>query len=142
MASVFDRLAPRLDAAVEVFRGEPLRLVPMAGGRISDAALDPDRAPVEGVVGRIGVEPVVDRLFAERRAGRTALGQSEQAGTKLVLKLSAAALAALPWVLRQGDRIERTDRPGDPSLSIAEPVVLDRRGGLSVKLVEVVGSDA
>lgn len=138
MTNLFDRLAPDLDAVIEEFRGEPLRLTPMIGGRISDAVPDPSRAIIDPVIGRIDITPVVEGMFQSRRSGKATRGDTKEAGAQILLRLSPAALAALPWQPRQGDRVERSGAAG-PVFAIAAPVVLDRRGGVAVSLVTLAG---
>lgn len=140
MTNLFDRFAPRCDAAVERLRGEVLRIEPMTGGRLSDAIADPDRTVLDGVTGVVSVEPGTSALFEGRRSGTAKLGNTRFAGADLTLWLSPAAVAALPWVLVRGDIVVRSSRPGMPRLMISDPPVGDLRGGITVALVRAEGS--
>lgn len=122
----FDTLGHQLDAKVDFMFGSPLRIEPMAGGRIASASADPDR-PVRTVVGVFGAEPVDGRIMADRREGRSAIGATAAVLPGTVITLSASVAAGLGYALRDGDHIviDPATQPR-PYRVIGEPKVSER----------------
>ncbi len=100
--SEFDDFEADLSADIEAAFGDVAVLTPLVSTEFVAASPDPARSPRQ-ISGVFSSGPTTDSAFPKARQGAGA-GQS-RFGQSASFWVSAAALASLPYSIRQGDRL-------------------------------------
>ncbi len=99
--SEFDDFEADLSADIEAAFGDVAVISPLSASEYIAAGSDPTR-PSRQIAGVFSSGPTVDRAIESRSGSGADVARFGQSASFWV---SAAALAALPYALRQGDRI-------------------------------------
>jgi hypothetical protein len=133
MATAFERLAARLDAAVDRAYGERVRIEPRGGGRISAGMADPSR-PAREVTATVVLDPSEIGTFSGRRSGTSAVGGTSVETLGPIVQISPSEAAILGYTLAEGDYLVLIDRPDQPRRRILKPPQADERGLITLDI--------
>jgi len=112
-------IAEARHAALDGFRGEPVRIEPRMTppGPRSVSGPDPAR-PVREIVGRYRSKPITAELEGNREGSRFQ-SMTRIAGNAITMRISPPQAATLGYALAANDRIVLLARPGAPTFTIA-----------------------
>ena len=119
--------------AVQREFGEVVRIVPLKESDYSDDLADPSRKQVD-VYAVVTLTPTTENLDGSRQGTKinttTRMAQREAA-----LWLRPEVYAAIPYELREGDRVLMTKRPKEPPYKVSRAPESSDRGDIVVPLV-------
>jgi len=133
-------IAEARHAALDGFRGEPIRIEPQLprGEWRGEVGPDPAR-PVREIVGRFRRRPTTGELEGNREGSRFQ-SMTRIAGEAITMRISPAQAASLGYALGANDRIVLLARPGTPAFTIVR--VGARDGGEVMIHLATTGSVA